>query len=216
MMIYIIVTTSINNKTGNKDADERKRRYIDCISSLLQLLEEHESTTTSAASMIKPIIVENNGTRQTFLDELGCDVIYTQNNFLDRHKHKGVNELFDIKEVIERYNILDDDVIVKLTGRYKVKDMHFLNEVRDNMHTYDAFVKFFNVCTFEYMDFDCVLGLFALKAKYLRTFTYECNKSPEREFAEHVRNNIGKERIMEMKHLNLECCFADDLRLLHV
>jgi hypothetical protein len=208
-MIYIIVTTSIHNKTGNQDADERKRRYIDCISSLLQLLAEHDS------SAIKTIVVENNGTRKTFLDDLGCDVVYTRNNFLDL-QHKGVNELLDIKEVIERYNIQDDDTIVKLTGRYKVKDMHFLNEVRDNMHIYDAFVKFFNVCTFEYMDADCVLGLFALKSKYLRTLYYDCRSSPECEFAQHVRNNIGKERIMEMKHLNLECCFADDLRMLHL
>ena len=206
-MIYIIITTSINNKTGNKDAEERKRRYMDCISTLLQMVE-HDST-------IKPIIVENNGIRETFLDALGCDVLYTSNNFLEL-QHKGVNELLDLKEVIQRYNIQDDDVIVKLTGRYKLKDMHFLNEVRHNHNNYDAFVKFFNVCTFEYMDFDCVLGLFALKSKYLRTLNYDCQKSPECEFAEHVRGNIDKDRIMEIRHLNLECCFADELRILHV
>lgn len=206
-MIYIIITTSINNKVGINNAEIRKKRYQDCISTLLTMVE-HDPT-------IKPIIVENNGLRNTFLDELNCDVVYTANNSLN-FPHKGVNELLDIKEVIHRYNIQDDDVIIKLTGRYNLKDMYFLNEVKQNSQTYDAFVKFFNVCTLEFMEFDCILGLIAVKSKFLRTFTYECHKSPECEFAEHIRKNICKERLMEMKHLNLECCFADDFRILHV
>lgn len=62
---------------------------------------------------------------------------------------------------------------------------------------------------------DCVLGLFAIKCKYLKNFEYDCKRSPECEFADHVRKNI-KERTMEINNLNLECCFADDLRLLNV
>lgn len=206
-MIYVIITSSINNKSGNKDAEGRQKRYIDCITSVLKMLDNDSS--------FKPIIVENNGIRGTFLDGLNCDIMYTSNNLLNL-QHKGVNELMDIKEVMQRYNIQDEDIIVKLTGRYKLKDMYFLNEVKNKSNEYDAFVKFFNVCTLEYMELDCVLGLVAVKSKYLRTFNYDCNKSPECEFAEHVRNNINKERIMEMKHLNLECCFADDLRILNV
>jgi len=66
---------------------------------------------------IKPIIVENNGLRKTFLDDLNCDICYTNNNFID-YKHKGENELLDIKEVINQYNIKDDNTIIKITGRY--------------------------------------------------------------------------------------------------
>lgn len=66
------------------------------------------------------------------------------------------------------------------------------------------------------MEFDCVLGLFAVKSKYLRLFDYDCIKSPECEFAEHVKKNISNERILAMQSLNLECCFADELRILHV
>ena len=202
-MIFIIITTSILNKHGVKNDFHRKHRYIECIQQLLKLIENDSS--------IKPIIVENNGIRKTYLDDFNCDVCYTNNNII-HYPHKGVNELLDIKEVINRYNIQDNDVIIKLTGRYKLLDLSFINLIKNN--NYDAFVKFFNVCTKKYMYDDCVLGLFAIKCKYMKVFNYKCIKSPECEFADYIRQNINK--LMEIKELNIECCFADNLRLLIV
>jgi len=204
-MIYLIITTSITNKVGSRNTEHRKNRYIDSIKQLLSVIQADVS--------IKPIIVENNGLRETYLDKLSCDVVYTNNNFLN-FRHKGVNELLDIKEVINKYNIRDDDVVIKLTGRYKLLDATFIELVKNNIDVYDAFVKFFNVCTLKYMFDDCVLGLFAIKCKYLKNFEYKCVKSPECEFADHVRQNVNK--IMEITALKLECCFADNLRLLIV
>lgn len=204
-MIYLIITTSINNKIGPTDFDHRKNRYINSIKPLLSLIKNDVS--------IKPIIVENNGLRMTYLDELNCDVVYTENNKLN-FSHKGVNELLDIQEVIRQYNIQDDDVIIKLTGRYKILDLNFINLVKNNSETHDAFVKFFNVCTLQYLFHDCVLGLFAIKCKHLKSFSYLLKASPEVEFSVHVRNNANK--LMEVDNLHLECCFADDLRLLNV
>lgn len=206
-MIYLLITTSINNKVGNNDHEHRKNRYIDCIKSSLKLIENDE--------MIKPIIVENNGQRNTYLDDLDCDVLYTNNNTL-HFQHKGVNELLDIKQVIQHYNINDDDFIIKLTGRYKILDKAFINLIKTNIENYDAFVKFFNVCTLKYMYHDCVLGLFAIKSKYLKIFKYSNPAiSPECEFAVFVRN-FAKDKVMEIKTLNLECCFADNLRILTI
>jgi hypothetical protein len=204
-MIYIIITTCILNKVGIHDFNHRKNRYIDCIQSLLKWIENDSS--------IKPIIVENNGQRPTYLDDLGCSVLYTNNNMI-HYKNKGVNELMDIKEVIRQYNIQDDDMIIKLTGRYKITSMNLIDMIKKNIDKYDAFVKFYNVCTFKYMVDDCVLGLFAIKCKYLKEFAYQCIKSPECEFAEYVRQKTS--RIMELNNLYLECCFADDLRILYV
>ena len=204
-MIYLIITTSINNKNGNKNLLHRKERYIDSIKNILTLLKNDLS--------IKSIIVENNGTRPTYLDNLQCDIVYTNNNKL-QFSHKGVNELLDIKEVINQYKIKDDDIIIKLTGRYKILDLMFINIVKNNIDIYDAFIKFFNVCTLKYMTNDCVLGLFAIKSKYLKKFKYNCIKSPGCEFADFVRQNITK--IMEINNLNLECCFADNLSILNV
>jgi hypothetical protein len=151
--------------------------------------------------------------RETYLDGLSCDIVYTNNN-VSSFSHKGVNELLDIKEVINKYNIQDDDIVIKLTGRYKILNLTFIELVKNNIDVYDAFVKFFNVCTRRYMFDDCVLGLFAIKCKYLNNFEYKCAKSPECEFADHVRQNVNK--IMEITDLKLECCFAEGLRMLIV
>ena len=204
-MIYLIITASIKNKIGSRNAEHRKNRYIDSITQVLSLIHTDAS--------IKPIIVENNGLRETYLDGLSCDVVYTNNNRFN-FRHKGVNELLDIKEVINKYNIQDDDIVIKLTGRYKVLDATFIELVKNNIDVYDAFVKFFNVCTRRFMFDDCVLGLFAIKCKYLKNFEYKCAKSPECEFADHVRQNVNK--IMEIRDLKLECCFAEGLRMLIV
>lgn len=113
-MIYIIITTSIHNKVGVQNINHRQNRYVESITQLLKYTN----------SDIKPIIVENNGQRNTFLDQFGCDVCYTDNNKMN-YPHKGANELLDIKEVIQRYSIQDDDTIIKLTGRYKLLNPFF-------------------------------------------------------------------------------------------
>jgi hypothetical protein len=206
-MIYIIITTCINNKVGVQNHVHRQNRYIECINHLLELVNNDLN--------IKPIIVENNGLRQTFLDDLKCDVCYTNNNIIN-YNHKGENELLDIKQVINQYNIKDDDIIIKLTGRYKLLNLNFINLVKNAINNYDAFVKFFNVCTLQYMFDDCVLGLFAIKCKFLKEFKYSFLRSPECEFADYIRKNINKNKLIEVEELNLECCFAYDLRMLIV
>jgi hypothetical protein len=222
-MIYIIITTSIHNKDGIINEEHRKERYIDSISNCLNIVNNrptHDSQQyldifpSYELDQIKIIVVENNGSRYTYLNTLDCDIIYTNNNSI-RTFHKGVNELLDIKQVIQEYSIKDDDMIIKLTGRYKLLNDSFLNIVKNNINTHDAFIKFFNVCTLEYMRDDCILGIFAIRCKYLKQFEYKGQKSPECEFAEFVRSTIH-DRIFEIKNLNLECCFAGDLRILYV
>jgi hypothetical protein len=210
-MIYLIVTTSINNKIGNiteLTKINRNNRYIECINQLLELINNDNN--------IKPIIVENNGLRNTYLNNFNCDIVYTNNNFYD-FNHKGYNELLDIKDVINKYNIKDNDIIIKITGRYKLLNMDFFNIVKNNNK--DAYVKFFNVCTKQFIYNDSVLGLFAIKCKYLKLFNYNelNNKSPEVEFAEYIRSNIDKNNLMEIENLNLEyCLYLNESNLLIV
>jgi len=205
-MIYIIITTSICNKAGVQNDIHRENRYLESIGNLLKLVENDD--------LIKPIIVENNGLRETYLDSLNCEIIYTNNNF-NHYSHKGENELLDIKFIINKFNIQDEDFIIKITGRYKLLNLNFINLVK-NQNNFDVFAKFFNVCTKSFGFDDSVLGLFAIKCKYLKNFNYIFEKSPETEFAEFIRKNIDNDKIKEIQHLDLECCFADDLRLLIV
>lgn len=207
-MIYLIITTSLLNKWGITDLTHRLKNYKDSVL----------NTLNNCPSEIKPIIVENNGMTESFLEKYKVPVLYTSNNH--RNLSKADTELADIHDVIKKYDIQDDDIVIKITGRYHVNDDSFFKFVIEEQNNYDAFVKFFNVCKLEYMERDCVLGLFAIKCKYLKEFRYINNSSAEVQFATYIRENISK--LYEVKpgnkldKLNMTCCFAGDLRILNV
>jgi hypothetical protein len=211
-MIYLLITTSINNRFGTQNDTERKERYLHAISETLKVLPYE----------IKPLIVENNGKRETYLDNFyhhhrqHVKVFYTSNN-KNEFKNKAANELLDIKEVIERYGIEDDDIIIKLTGRYRALSSKFFKDIIENENKYDAFVKFFNVNTLMFSDYDCILGCYAIRAKYFKFITpysLENFQSAEVGFAKYVKFSIPQ--IKEIENLDIECCFSDDLRRLVV
>ena len=211
-MIYLIITTSINNRFGTQDANERKERYIYAISETLKNLP-HE---------IKPLIVENNGKRETYLDNFyhhhrqHVKVFYTENN-RQQFKSKGANELMDIKEVIERYGIEDDDIVIKLTGRYRALSPKFFKEIIENENNFDAFVKFFGTCSLKFEQYDCILGCYAMRAKYIKLFSehsIDNYKSAEIAFARYAR--FCGARLKEIEQLDIECSFSEDLRKLVV
>jgi hypothetical protein len=210
-MIYLIITTSINNKYGLKNETERRARYLYSITESLKHIPHK----------IKPIIVENNGKRLTYLDNFThylekVDVHYTDNNQL-HFNSKGVNEFYDIKEVIEKYNIQDDDIIIKLTGRYRALSPDFFNNILHEESVYDAFIKFYDVSSLKFEEYDCVLGCFALRANYFKLFNpliMNNYKSAEIAFARYLR--FCGARINEIKKLDIECVFVEDNRVLIV
>jgi hypothetical protein len=204
-MIYLIITTSIVNRFTNEPDDHRKNTYLDSIRKTLALLSED----------VKPIIVENNGQRTTYLDDIGIPIYYTNNNEISG-THKGVNELEDVKSVIKAFDIQDDDMIIKLTGRYHLLNDSFLKLIACNPDK-DAFVSFFNVHRRIYMDYDCVLGMVAIRCKLLKDFSYSIDykESPETEFARFVKK-LPEEKRVSVEKLGLRCCFSGHLLILDV
>lgn len=210
-MIYLIITTSINNKYGTRDALERRERYLYAIRESLNHLP----------SNIIPIIVENNGARSTYLDNFYYNnklvrVIYTENNKYP-FKSKGANELMDIKEVIDKCDIGDNDIIIKLTGRYRALSSMFFKDVIENESKYDAFIKFYGTCSLKFEQYDCILGCYAMRSKYIKLFSeYSIDnyKSAEIAFAKYAR--FSGSRLKEIDKLDIECSFSEDLRILDV
>lgn len=201
-MIYLIITTSVFNKSIEYyDYEQRKQTYLENIRNTLKM----------CPSTIKPIIVENNNLSESYLDILDCDVCYTDNNRLKYH-HKGVNEMMDIQSVIDRYDIQDEDMIIKITGRYTLLNDSFFQTLHNEA---DAFFKFFSVWGLVFIETDCVMGLWAVRCKYLRDFQYVNfhHKSGEMEFAEFANSIQNK---VCLKELGLRCCFADDFRVIDV
>jgi hypothetical protein len=204
-MIYLIITTCINNHFGIKNAEQRKQEYVTAITESLRHLP----------SEIKPVIVENNGiSNETYLEHFQHNnsqvpIIYTTNN----HRgltNKGMIELLDIKDVINHYAIKDNDMIIKLTGRYTVTSSLFFNTVLQHPEI-DAFIKFYNVCTKQYYINDSIMGLYAVRASLLRYWshlTINYHLSAEVAFAYHVR--LHTENIYEVQQLDLDCIFAED------
>ena len=156
--IYIIVTTSIIDPNDSL----RKQQYIDGI----QSLHSHIDRLPSA----KVIIVENNGKRETYLDELGFDIFYTDNNSLP--VEKGVKEIQDILDCIDTYNIRPDDFIVKMTGRYRLAEysdfFQSVSRLNDEVH---CIIKYANINerSKHVVDkSDCITGLIGMRAKYIQ------------------------------------------------
>jgi hypothetical protein len=165
MKIHFIVTTSLI--TDNYES--RKEEYMRGINSLFNSLNNYSSSANCSV-----IIVENNGRRNTFLNELypQAKIFYTSNNKLS--VNKGIKELRDIYDTIVHYEIPDEDMIVKLTGRYIInKNSCFIRELMSSTTKYDCMVKLGSIIDYRnkvsLLDkFDCYTGLFALRSKYLK------------------------------------------------
>ena len=158
-MIYFLVTTCVFD-----DCTIRKNQYINCISKLKQVIRDMNIEN------YKIIIIENNGLRSTFLNYMDCEVYYTNNNFL-KVKNKGYKELKDILDCIEHYNINDTDFVVKITGRYVLKDnSEFMNVIK-NIHItkYDSVIKygaFYKPVNYKMKD--CITGLIGMTCSYIK------------------------------------------------
>jgi hypothetical protein len=118
----------------------------------------------------KIIIIENNGERYTFLNMLDCEVYYTENNFLQTG-NKGIKELQDILDCIYKYNIYDNDFIIKITGRYILNDnSEFMNIIKNIHNTnYDCVIKYGSYLKpLNYKMDDCITGLIGMSCYYVK------------------------------------------------
>lgn len=157
-MIYFIVTTSLYD-----NCITRQTQYVTAITKLKNMLEGNLNN-------YKIIIVENNGTRDTVLNNLGCDVLYTRNNFISAI-NKGIKELMDVFDCIDFFHIQDDDFIVKMTGRYVLEeDSEFIKAIL-NLHNtnYECVVRY-GSCFEEASDKvkDCTSGLVGMLCRYMK------------------------------------------------
>jgi hypothetical protein len=211
-MIYLILTASLStNRYHVSTPSQRNEEYVSAIRQTLSFLPE----------MIQPIIVENNGLRSTCLDQFvhnnkPVQVIYTTNN-VESTKSKGVNELLDLHEVVVRMGIQANDWIIKLTGRYRATSSFFFEEILQHEKEYDAFVKFYGACSLKFEQYDCILGCYAIRAFFLKSwnpYSIDLYSSAEVAFAKYIR--LSGALIKEMETLEIQCHFSEDGRILNV
>lgn len=157
-MIYFLIVACLLEDFFEK----RKYQYIRAIT---QLINETEPIVDK-----KIIIIENNTNGPTFLDDFGYEVFYTKNNEINT-KNIGIKELKDILDCIKKYNIKDDDFIVKITGRYILEnDSQFINIIKkNNLNEIHCIIKYgsYGDTKDDECD-DCVTGIIGMQTKYIK------------------------------------------------
>ena len=197
-MIYFIVTTSMYN-----NCSIRKNQYIKGINKLKNVIQHLNFKN------YKIIIIENNGNRDTFLNMLDCEVYYTENNFIQTSS-KGLKELQDILDCIDKYNINDTDFIVKMTGRYILDDnSEFMNIIKNIHNTkYDCVIKYGSYKKpVNYKMNDCVTGLIGMSCLYVKQIEKPNKNEPcvEWKWAK-VTNLINDKKIYIVNNLGINIC----------
>ncbi len=167
--VYFIVTTCLLQE----NFEIRKKEYIDSINTLIQEVSKYNTLETFI------YIVENNGSRYTFLNDFSLNnknvkVIYTNHNQIAT-PNKGLKELLDFFFILQECKEIDNnDIVVKLTGRYRFgEDSTFLNILYNYYNDYDAFIRsgafmYPSQKKCERDQYDCLTGLFGVRAHIMR------------------------------------------------
>jgi hypothetical protein len=156
---------------------------------------------------IKLYVVENTGPKLTNLDTIeGVQVIYTDNNFKDDFGRKGIKEMFDIYEVAERCEFDDDDIIIKLSGRYILKSAKFVKDVLLHLDTHDCFIKCYNICTQQYDENDAIIAYYGMRyglLKEINVMTMRSHYSMEMAVMSEIYKVVDSERILKVPQLDM-------------
>jgi hypothetical protein len=204
MKFFFIITTSLIPT----NFDIRKKEYMTAINKLYLETEKYKDYDKEY------IIIENNGKRDTFLNEefKNMTIVYTENN--KKTANKGIKELLDIKYIFDNFDIKDDDFIIKITGRYIVNEnSNFLKKLFIKSDKYDCFVKTGSIINHnekkDIDNFDCYTGLFAIKYKFIKNeLAYYLNNHKDFEWVEWIiiaiiHKNIPNDKIKFMKMLDV-------------
>jgi len=150
-MKYVVITTSLIEFLYKL----RKEQYIKCITQTIKLFKPLG---------YKIVILENNGNINTFLNDFGEDVLYTNTNNTCHLTNIGYKELTDIRIFLDKYNVQDTDFIVKVTGRYFILDnSSFISSLKKS--DYEAIFTYGNGNT---LIGAAACGLIGLSGKWFR------------------------------------------------
>ena len=223
-MIYIFFTVTIvpsKDIWGPIDRAQRVGRYMRCIGESLNFLKGTED------SIKRVIIINDRDITESELDKFKepqyhCDILYSNNNPTNIF-HKGQGELDAVNYALNYYNVKDEDMVIKQTGRYLPCDpcpYWFYHEVMGKVNDFDMFGKFCDTATEEESNDVCILGFFALRAKYLKKFQYKyaavhgfsCAREDvaEVEFALYINKYLNPDRIYRAPFLYVEIVPAND------
>jgi len=118
---------------------------------------------------IEPWIIIATNMHASFFDELSHQVLYPQKNNLSI-RNKGVNEAMSLRASIPHLPFADDDIVIKLTGRYCLHKRSLLDLIETSSNDYDVWGIFGK----HFVSPDHLFtGCFAMRWKYLKKMLSE-------------------------------------------
>lgn len=174
--------------------DSRKEEYL------------HSLFLLDTYGFLKKTYIVDSCTKQeaSFFESYSNQVIYAGTN---DHKwiNKGVNEALAILKALDHFSFHENDLIIKLTGRYFLDSDKFLKIVEDHPEI-DLFVKFDPYG-------QVFTGCYAIRCRYLREFLQtvdlqELNDKKiciETKAAEYVQKAVSRHgaKLLILEHLDV-------------
>ena len=215
-MPTFIVTTCLTKTFWADDGEpefikKRRDEYQKGITRLQEYVKDIPNT--------RIVIVEGNGPRKTMLDDFGVEVLYTYNNSINIGKpgNYGLKEYLDIITAISHFNIPNDEMVIKITGRYLlqpnspfIKVLKWMGEPGNN-DQFDCLIKYGRFIQDQEVEKNnhnyCVSGLIGLRCKYFKAMDFLCGDARvDRHFEEvcaKVTHQIPREKIAQFNEHGL-------------
>lgn len=182
--VHVMYTSALISN----DYDKRKEEYLASIEAMRSYGYE-------------PWIIEATNINSSFYDQLTDQIFYPQKNDSSL-RNKGVNETMCMRGTLEHLPFQDEDIVVKLTGRYLLYKRDFLTLIENSESEYDAYVSYGK----HFVGSDHIFtGCFAMRWKYFRKIIEELDvERAEREyisveqlFAEFIRDNNLRVKVVD-------------------
>ncbi len=170
MCTFIITTSLLLQPPLLEEVEEEFREDVE-VTRVAQYMKAIPIVLDFAKKIgARVLLVENNGPRPTVFDSLDCEVLYT-----DTNKYtiaKGTNELLNVLSCLYHFQVPDEELVIKITGRYVIdvsgSFCQYLQHCNPNdvdcIIRYGSFADSSNEAPHE----DCITGLIAMKCKYIK------------------------------------------------
>ena len=142
----------------------------------LRMVEYTNSIEQLRKLGIEPWIIEATNIRSSFFDKISDQVFYPQQHDDSQTNNKGINETRSIRACLPYLDFDDDDIVIKMTGRYFLKDRHFIDTILRTNDQYDAWGMYGkNFVSDEHL----FTGCFAMRWKYYKRYICEMDLESE-------------------------------------
>lgn len=111
-----------------------------------------------------PYIIESTPISSSFYDAVTERVFYPKTDD-PAIKNKGVRETLSVRKCLPQIPIGDDDIVIKITGRYLMRDRYFIDTVLATQNLYDVWGVFGKHFVSEGHLFT---GCYAMRGKYFK------------------------------------------------